>query len=326
MSEVITYDAEALAAAAERAGKLKNAVEETQTQLERLYDALVSATGSLTGMPGGVSTSSVATLVSKKKLRAQAAKLEALVSVMNEAAELTDTATKNVQERLDLFGLVVEKLEAVAKPVAATVLAIANEFGSAVYDTLRTSVKEIIEAGTMTPEEIIEKVGSRDAAIMDIYESDKSPYLGRGSNLDTGEINCKYFTWRKIEQLLGSNRTKKIYSSAAMRSLNGQTITADNGTEYLVTTYDAKKASELVGSISQPAENIVLSFSGHLMMIDRIEDGMVYFSDNSSASWKQYESTGVYPTQVMTIDEFGKYYDKNNGNLDGAAYSLTKQS
>lgn len=335
MSDRIVFDADGLAAAAEKAQSLQAAVESTRSQLESLYGQLVSVTGSLDSsiyVP-------VATLVSKKKLQAQAARMERLVSVLNEAAGLTDTATKNVEGKLDAFGLFISAFQSAVSglrhlPAVVSLAAVGNAFGNLIQDTF-TSVAQATEKivdRKLTPEQITANVGSRDAEIMKIFESDKSDYLGKGRtfvNKKTGQeqISCVYFTWRKIQQLLGSNCTKSIYSSSKMRSLNGQTVTADDGTKYLVTTYDAKKASELVESIDQPAENIVLSFTvdSHLMMIDRIQDGMVYFSDNSPSSWNTYQKTGIYPTQTMTLEEFGNYYDTHNDSFSAKAYSLTKQ-
>lgn len=91
-----------------------------------------------------------------------------------------------------------------------------------------------------------------------------------------------------------------------------------NGKKYTTTSYSS--FDELVkASESGPVSNVVLSFNkggyftnnaGHGMVIDRIENGKVYFIDNTSISdtAPTGKNNGQYVAQCMSVTDFKKWY------------------
>lgn len=197
MSRLIVIDAEELASAAESAQKLKSDVEDTRAQLESLYGQLLKVTSTMTATTY-VSSSSVASLVSKKKLNAQAERMEGIVSVMNEAAGLTDTATKNVENNLDLFSLMVEAFQTVA--VASGAVAVADGFGRLVED-VKASVYEIgkdIYRITQGPN--VTTTGSGFKPRTEPPTSD-NPYYGSKATT----ANCTTYAANRAREILGDD-------------------------------------------------------------------------------------------------------------------------
>lgn len=265
------------------------------------------------------------------RLKDQQAMMTEIVSLLAQAEQLAKDADNKLNTKTDALKLAVAAMGGLAAAVYTTAVSVISKALTGETDCGDDWV-DVSDWSRMpqTPAEASANISQRDEKIMEDWEKQDDEEEWNGYNKrniagaksgEGSEVNCRWFTRKKVTAILGSSPSHK-----SIRKKAGKTIKAADGTEYLVTTYNSKKASSLVKSIQQPAQNIVLDFNGHAMMIDYIMDGKVYFSDNYyKRDWVNgYLKNGVYPNQCMTLDEFGKWYDKYNGNLVWA-YSLTPQ-
>lgn len=134
-------------------------------------------------------------------------------------------------------------------------------------------------------------------------------------------ISCAWLTKRKARQ----------HGFDPSWTGNGNQVYRDirETSDYSVTKYDGNNClSNLITSEKQPITNVVISFSdsyyyhkgsssqnfGHVIYIDQIVDGKVYFSDNTSPS----------TAKVYTIEEFMAKYNNSNGSALGCAHLKKK--
>lgn len=133
-----------------------------------------------------------------------------------------------------------------------------------------------------------------------------------------GSVNCTWYTAAKMKA--NGFNIAHFYPSNGKDWFNGV-----NSTDiYTATKYaGANCLKDLINAKGQPVTDIVLSFPysagggkyGHVMYIDKIVDGKVYFSDN----WQK----GV--PQSMSIDELiAKYKGYGNGAPIGCVHLKKK--
>lgn len=309
-----------------QAAALGHKLEETGSTLKQLQSELAQKQNVLEPYFGVCFDAVIPT----RRLKAQQSKMDEIVSLLAQAEQLAADASSRLDTEASALKLAVAAMGGLAAAVYTTAISVISKALTGETDCGDDWAQVGVRSIPTSAEEASSLISERDAEIMKEWEvqdenemwcgyykrNDKNKRTGRDS-----EVNCRWFTRKKVTALLGSSPTHD-----SIRKQSGQTITAADGTEYLVTNYSYTKASTLVKSIQQPAQNIVLNFSGHIMMIDYIIDGKVYFSDNSyTRDWKNgYLATGQYPNQCMSLDDFGKWYDTYNGSLVWA-YSLTPQ-
>jgi uncharacterized protein YukE len=131
-----------------------------------------------------------------------------------------------------------------------------------------------------------------------------------------GSYSCAWLSKRKAQQ----------HGFNANWSGNGKDVVNNikETNDYSVTKYSGGNClQDLINSEGQPVTDVVVSFPlspnygsqyGHVLYIDQIVDGKVYYSDNTNPS----------KACVKTIDEFLSYYKKYNGTPSGCAHLKKK--
>ncbi len=148
-----------------------------------------------------------------------------------------------------------------------------------------------------------------DAELQELYNN--SVYPGMGKNPD-GSVSCAALTKRKAQQhgfdYTGYGNGNQVYDR--IQSNNSFNVTKYPGRDCL---------NKLIAAEGEPVTNVVISFPrspkwgnkyGHVLYIDKIVDGKVYYSDNTSPS----------TAKVKTIDDFLNAYYKSNGSPIGCAH------
>lgn len=175
--------------------------------------------------------------------------------------------------------------------------------------------------------DLLNDIEKRDRSFMN--NADGSPNLtsvGPNSNwaarnATDGKVNCRWLTQNKIKWLTGRTMSMDELNSASKR---GGFIS--NGTQFIVINLSGenKTVGDILNRIDQPAENIVLNWgSKHLMMIDKIENDVVYCSDNFTKDWNIYADTGTLPAKQYKLQEFIRIYQSLAGSLT-EAYQITR--
>lgn len=256
-----------------------------------------------------------------RRLDTQKETVSNVVSLLVRASDLAEEASRGLVNESEALHLAVDAMTGAAS--CASVISVVISAINGETDC----GDDWVNVGTWipSPTEIQTYITNRDKEIMKKWknQSPNERWNGCYKANSSGEVNCSWFAKRKLEALMGHTVSHDDVKKSA-----GGTITAADGTQYSVNTYSYTTTSELLANIHQPAQNIMLCFHGdtHIMMIDYIADGKVYFSDNDyKRDWVNgYLATGEYPNQCMTLAEFGSWYDKYNGHLKWS-YSLTPQ-
>ena len=131
-------------------------------------------------------------------------------------------------------------------------------------------------------------------------------------NASDKKVNCKWFTQHKIQWLTG--RAIDMNHMEALSKTEGFDY---NGMHFEVINRKAgnETLGDILGKIHQPAENIVLTWDKpHSMMIDKIQDGKVYCSDNRTEQWNIYLRTKTLPAKEYDLEKFIKTYQSLAGN------------
>lgn len=138
------------------------------------------------------------------------------------------------------------------------------------------------------------------------------------SGIRSGTVNCTWYTGKKCD----SNGFNLNYFSPGNGKdwYNGiQSTDTYNATKYA----GENCLSDLINAKGDPVTNIVVSFPysykggeyGHVLYIDQIVDGNVYYSDNGSPGKRI----------CVTIDEFlAKYKNSGNGSPIGCVHLESK--
>ncbi|MCM1288468.1 MAG: hypothetical protein NC240_09175 [Clostridium sp.] len=188
------------------------------------------------------------------------------------------------------------------------------------YENRKYSIK--IETGGLASinvtgkPEIVKWIKNRDESL-----SNKRDYYKQN--------HCTDFTKDKLKLLgidyTGGGNGKVYYQNIKNNKWSGK--------NYDVECVDGKNALEEIinKSDGQPVYNIVLSFVhsstwnnapanyewGHTLLIDKVEDGQVYFSDN-------WFGDRNYTEQPWKLDKFLKWYNTYYGGMTGAAHFISK--
>ncbi|MBQ8183844.1 MAG: WXG100 family type VII secretion target [Clostridia bacterium] len=152
-----------------------------------------------------------------------------------------------------------------------------------------------------------------DEELRNLYKN--SVTSGIGKNPD-GSVSCAALTKRKAQQhgfnYIGYGNGNQVYDR--IQSNESFNVTKYSGGDCL---------SKLVAAEGEPVANVVISFPrspkwgnkyGHVIYIDKIVNGKVYYSDNNSPS----------TAKVKTIDEFLRSYNGSNGSPIGCAHLKKK--
>jgi len=135
------------------------------------------------------------------------------------------------------------------------------------------------------------------------------------TGITPGTVNCTWYTFVRIRYNLGR---KVLFSSAG--GLNGRYWYGKIVANTQQVKYSGSTGLENLISTNKnrPVYNIVVSFerngsgtAGHVMLIDAIINGKVYYSDNSR------------PGAILTknsISEFKSAYSSYNGNIVGVVH------
>lgn len=167
---------------------------------------------------------------------------------------------------------------------------------------------------------------SEDAALPSVG-TDRLQYESQG-----GQINCVWLARQKMCKIVGDDELftdKKLGTSAASwkkyeeSGINGFSVdyrTVSSGTTM----------SDIAETLSgdQPC-SVMFYLNGHTFTVDRIQDGMVYWTDNfTPVGQKPYYQTGVSQTEfdgstypgsytglatTATLENFAKWYDSYAG-------------
>lgn len=153
--------------------------------------------------------------------------------------------------------------------------------------------------------------------LQDIYNKSKSKAENMTRNVD-GSISCASLTKAKAEangfNVDWSGNGNQVYGN----------IAAGEHSNYVATKYAGGNClQDLINAEGNPITDIVISFPneygggnkwGHVLYIDQIVDGKVYFSDNTSPA----------AGKVLSIDEFLTKYKKWNGTPIGCVHLKKK--
>ena len=169
MSGLISYDAEGMVDAAEKARQLRDNVEQTRKTLIKLYSELLECSG----MIGSVDLD-LASIVSQKALREQSERLERLTSVLCDAAGLADEVTSETTNWLDELRLKIFARGADGKihispaaGLAGAASAIGGTFGSlssSLYTNAKKYTTDLPETMDATEKKIAAVIMSRSIA------------------------------------------------------------------------------------------------------------------------------------------------------------------
>lgn len=186
-----------------------------------------------------------------------------------------------------------------------------KRFPSASYYSIYNEKGGLAEQNAKSDEKIIEWIKYRDA--------------NHGQYKDAG---CVLFTNMKLRKLgiepkgSGNGNARYQLIKNGNWSGNGYTVDCVDGRNALQTIVE-KNGGE-------PVYNIVVSFEhaydgdcdgkaqyyncGHVLMIDKIENGQVYFSDN-------WWGASQYKSKIpMSLSDFLNFYNKYYGGIVGAAH------
>ncbi|MCH5314356.1 MAG: hypothetical protein J1E81_00475 [Eubacterium sp.] len=153
--------------------------------------------------------------------------------------------------------------------------------------------------------------------LQDIYNASKQKANNMTKNVD-GSISCASLTKAKAE----ANGFNADWNGNGNQVYNN--ISAGEHSNYAATKYAGGNClQDLIKAEGEPITDIVISFPkspsygtkyGHVLYIDQIVDGKVYFSDNIAPT------TG----KVLTIDQFLKNYANSNGTPIGCVHLKKK--
>lgn len=157
--------------------------------------------------------------------------------------------------------------------------------------------------------------------LLSIYQDATKAAYGDIKNTD-GSVSCSALTRRKAIR-------HGFLDYPSRFAVNGRDVvnTITDTNTFSVTKYSgADCLTQLITAEGQPITDIVVSFdtnpspipslkaAGHVLYIDQIVDGKVYYSDNNRP----------YEAQVKTIDEFLTSYKPWNGAPSGCAHLKKK--
>ena len=140
------------------------------------------------------------------------------------------------------------------------------------------------------------------------------------------EHNCGYLVSDQLALLGLTDRDKTKYGSgkyyAKALASNDSTIDGHTAVGYESNSSTQRQVFEdIIAENNGSLSNLVISFNkggsfssdhGHVMLINKIEDGRVYFIDD----WKKYRNNSIkgYDATSLTIDEFEEQYLKSSNN------------
>lgn len=337
MSKDVLYDVEVMTEAAQQARDLQKQVEESQERFQSLKTQLNLALSNV-DMIGPIFS------VNKKGLEQQSEQMERLEKLLNTAAEKASGSDEFIKSHLDfLLLLLVSPFDAVIQPAASTIstaaTAISQVFGNlpvvgAMFKTpidkllndpqygstvasLREyglSDKQIVDLAKQGDLEILKNALHQailDRAVAQTGDilNDKTIAVGaeKYQYLPGKQINCKWLARQRISAILGIKDYSKERGDIGFsewkkfdgKSFNGyqvdyESVSAGTTMEDLISTLETK----------QPCAAMI-GFSGHNLTVDRIENGIVYFTDN-------FTSGGVEPCYKTDLPPME--YDGTWGN------------
>lgn len=169
---------------------------------------------------------------------------------------------------------------------------------------LRNAVVQKFNQFNFNSYDEIQKYTAKDGSLGSLSKT----YAG----ITPGTVNCTWYTFVRIRHNLG--RTV-LFTSAG--GLNGKywyskIVSNSNQIKY------ANLENLIESNKNRPIYNVVVSFerngtgtAGHVMLIDAIINGVVYYSDNSQP--------GKFLTK-NSVSEFKKAYSGFNGNIVGVVH------
>ena len=260
----------------------------------------------------------------KNEINEQLIKIVKEENVLKENLINMENALKSAIVRSDEFNEDFGKKAAgILTAIIATASAIFSGGNSGTINSLMkirdwiSGVEKPQNTWSATGAELLKEIEERDGRFMNNPDGTQnlSPVGPNNNwaarNASDGKVNCKWLTQQKIKYLTGTTMDMEQLGRAA------QSGGFDSSKGYFrVMDIKAGKSSvkEILNSIDQPAENIVLTWSvRHSMMIDKIENGMVYCSDNFTEDWKKYLNTKVLPAKQYTLEEFINKYQSLAG-------------
>jgi len=135
------------------------------------------------------------------------------------------------------------------------------------------------------------------------------------AGIKAGTVNCTWYTLARVKYNLGREVLFTSEGGLNGGQWYGKIVSNSNQVKY----GGSNALEDLVrANNNYPIYNIVVTFprngtgtAGHVMLIDAIINGKVYFSDNSQP--------GVFIT-VNSITEFKQRYQGSNGSITGVAH------
>lgn len=223
-----------------------------------------------------------------------------------------DTSLKS--KILGTFGVISAIVTAAGGFIGNVISAITTPVESSTSPNTDKAGETQAETPAKSDDDYKNEINDRYQSILN--KNNRSTYQGKCGALTNQQLLAKGIVGSKSEVA-----TKDGKDLAANIAKVGTTKTG-----YSATTYGS--FSDLINeSKSRPVNNVVLSFnqggsfrseSGHAMLIDRIENGKVYFIDNTSASSTAAKgNNGNYVAQCWTVDAFQKWYFANGNKSSG---------
>lgn len=240
-------------------------------------------------------------------------------------------------------------------PAYASNFATLREFGytdEQIYSIAQNGGLDAVKAAVH--ESILKDASERTANILNSKDKDLPKVsANRYQNITGKQINCMWFSRQRASAIFGL-KAGESYDSfrggtgfSAWKKLDGKEV---NGYTVDYNTVSASKgkttAEALVEGLQaakQPCSAMVSFGSSHCMTIDRIENGMVYFTDNlTEGGVTPYYKTGIksdeydgtwgdrpYTGQIayMSLEKFDDYINNCcNGTVTAyATFTKTRQ-
>lgn len=256
-----------------------------------------------------------------EKLKAHNAKVGQALNAIGEAYDATENELMKLADMMDFNAMSSGQVNGQIKKTATTTS------GST------TKVQEKATTGGNVEGEKQDNESEEIGTIVNITGDEAIlGYLGqRNSQLPTQGENLNHHCTRHTAEKLatvGINVTSYGNGNTWYQNLKNGIWSADGNVS--MNAYDGDSIWDGInsGQIKQPLYNIVISYSkpndawGHVLMIDAIVDGKIYYSDNWRTPYASYRGQPV----VVNIDQFRNIYSRNCGYTQQGAIHFIKNS
>ena len=297
----ISINSSAIAEIKANAVTLSRQIDTTQKELQELQKKLDGNLSTLEQYIGMCYNK----VIPIKSLQKQKDMMNGVVTLLDQAAELAESANYDLSKRADQLKLIIK---GIAASIMTSIISIVTR-GSDVGD------QKVDVVNTTPPEQIMNEM--KECYQRTLQRTKRKTFSGA----------CSAFVWRQLEDLgvfcygkdAGVASGKDYYSDWSKKSVTStgyqvESYGGGNGLLDLITIHSGKPIKNIVVSFDCDGINYKDS-AGHVLLISEIRDGKVFYME--SAGGKLYNLDGRRYSEgepiCLSVTDFMKQYPGMNG-------------